>query len=101
MKIRQTSLLQTGAAGVIVKGEEKLVPLFTEDVVKELHDFLASTGINKYTKLFKFFRPTDKVLRKLSLKENAMKVVRTGIMDYYQSPVLCKFNDEDFPSYFN
>lgn len=101
MKIRQTSLFQTGAAGVIVKGEEKLVPLFTEDVVKELHNFMESTGIKNYTKLLKFFKPTEKVLRKFSLKENDMKVIRTGVMDYYQSPILCKCNDEDFPSYFN
>ena len=112
-KIRQTSFMQTGAAELLAYGRiKRILPLFTEDIVRELHDFLkgyeetTSKDIT-YRVCVRFFDPVREGSN-FKLTENSMEVLRTGVPGYttvaneearYFLPY--KFNCNLFPSYYS
>ena len=111
MKIRQTSFYQTGAAELTMNRKiVRILPLFTDDIVGELHDFLngyesrTSKDVT-YKTCIRFYDPV-KEGKNFKLTENNMEVLRTGVPGFAahgecSSFLPYKHNCNIFPSYYN
>lgn len=113
MKIVQKSFMQTGAAELLMSNKKRrLLPLFTEDIVGELHSFLkrckeATSKDVTYRVCVRFFDPI-KEGRNFKLTENSMEVLRTGVPGFISystkeksSLLPYSFNSNLFPSYYS